>query len=134
MCAGAVWSRAAPFSSPLVVVCSRRGRRRSTTFYRVDPVVDWYTIALRNGQRVRLIQMDQRLASVSSWPPPTPPPTPPPACTGVRRVARQTIEGCFSPRFRLDMGACSAEPATDRCFDQYWASLVAYVCLRIRTR
>ena len=40
----------------LVAVCPEAGR--APPVYRVDHVVDGDTIALRNGQRVRLVQID----------------------------------------------------------------------------
>jgi endonuclease YncB( thermonuclease family) len=74
--------------------------------YRMDHVVDGATIALRNGQRVRLVQIDTPRSIFGT------------ECYG--RQASQTTKRLLPPGSRVRL---FAEPATDRV-DQYGRLLV----------
>lgn len=85
-----------------------RGSGSAVPVYRVDRVVDGDTIALRNGQRVRLVQIDTPEVYFGT------------ECYG--RQASQTTKGLLPPSSRVRL---FAEPATDR-IDQY-GRLLRYV-------
>jgi endonuclease YncB( thermonuclease family) len=76
--------------------------------YRVDHVVDGDTVALRNGQRVRLVQIDTPEVYFGT------------ECYG--RASSRTTKGLLPPGSRVRL---FAEPATDRV-DQY-GRLLRYV-------